>query len=339
MLFLSAFVVVTAYLSATSFATGSLNYGLYYAVCSAIFFWIWLPHICQNWFQIGLILNTPGCDYLAMDRQLTSATNLFEALRCPTRRLLYPELALLKMYQGLYAEAESWMRKALDDIAKSRFSKLPQFAIHECTLATIYAREQRFDEADNELEKAFKRVYTSYRGAEMFMMFPLAVRASLKLQKEDLQGANEDVGNLLRAIERYEPARGLWKTYAPRLKCSCYLVGAIVYLKLNQQEKSDKFVETFFNTIAENGVAISPVSVKWINMLAEQYLQIRRYETAEDLLDVSYDLLRQVPNHPDCQPTLASYKQLLLDTGREKEVADMLAWVKPQRKDLPASTT
>jgi len=338
MVLLSGYILATSYYAAANFAIGYWSYGLYYGLASIVFLWIFLPHIFHNWCRIYMIASSPDCDYIRLDRLLSRISKVLQTMRCPAARLLGPDLGTLRLYQGRYAEAEHLFISTLQEIERSPslLRGLPQHAIYECALATAYARQHRLDEAYGELEKAFKRVQKAGAESQMYSIFPLAGRASLNVEKDDLQAAQEDIGGVLSALKGIEPPRGAWRNYAPRLKCTAYLVSAVVYMKMNEVEKANKFFDAIFNTIDQTSDAISPLSVKWINVLAQEYMHKHLYEKAESLFNLSYGLLRHVPDHPDCQQTLSCFRQLLLETNREQEIKDMLAWVRPSFKELPS---
>jgi tetratricopeptide (TPR) repeat protein len=330
------YALIFAYYSFANFAHGFWDYGLYCGLTSLFMFWLFAPSVYQNWMRIYVVWHMPSCDYLQMERDFSRIAKILKKLRCPSAGIAQYDLATLKMYQGHYVEAVDLYTAALKDSEKSQYRNEPFFSIYECVLASIYARQDRMEESHQQFEKAFNRVKNTSEANKLYSVIPQLYRASLLAENADLERAREDIVKVLSVFETCRLPRGFRKRFLNRLKAAANLIGANVFLKGNDLEQANKFRDAYLLAYAEDSEVLTPVSVRAINRLAEGYLSRGLHESAENLLNLSYGVLRRIPNHPDGQETLSSFKRLLLDTDRKDEIEDMLLWVRPLPRELLA---
>jgi tetratricopeptide (TPR) repeat protein len=331
-------VSFTAYYSAVAFAEGTWLSGLVYAFGSLFLLWLYAPGILENWITIYIAWHLPSCDYLHLDRICSRVVNVLRFFRC-ANSAGRQHLALIKMYEGQYGDAEYLVSNVLRDLANTQWRNAPQYVILECHLASAFARQNRMDEARDIVEKAFVRIEDASDGFELYSMFPLLHSMSFDIEEGHLDKAKESLIALQHSIAAPKLPRGFSRAWLTKLESGTALLSAILFLRTGELEIAEKSYLTFFDFVARDEESINPLHVKWMNLLAREYLQNKMYDRAEDLLNLSYGLLRRIPNHPDCQQTLGLFRQLLLETNRKDQLEDMLAWVRPLNRELIGQDT
>ena len=270
---------------------------------------------------------------MSLSKVCNSAVRFMKFFRCPNSAG-QNVLAGIKMSEGQYGDAEYLFSDMLQRIGKTQWRTAPQYVIYECNLALAYVRQHRVDEAKDILEKAFVRLKDVSKEFEVYSIFPLQHSMMIDIEEGNLEGAKEKLDMLREHFLSPQLPRGFSREWFTQLQSSTSLASAILFIQTGELELAEDSYQSFLRFRANDQAAITPLSVKWMNLLAKEYLQNKMYERAEDLLNLSYGLLRRVPNHPDCQQTLGLFRQLLIDTNRKEDIEDMLAWVRPLNREL-----
>jgi tetratricopeptide (TPR) repeat protein len=253
--------------------------------------------------------------------------------------LIFFEVGLGAVCMGRadYDEAEELFFNCVERVRKILKSRIvrrkwlyyPNMAVLLCHLSRAYSSQDRFEEAERAamegLEFARNIGRYSYARVEVFPLFALAYT---HLRSGELEKAEKEYNQViqLNASTKAPPSYGN-SVFAPIMQ-GCRVGLATIAIKKGDAEASKIYWHEYLGMVHENAAALSPSFLRSFNLLANDYMNAKLYDQAEDVIDFAYALAKQYFDHPDAQETLNYFEKLLLLTDRQSEIAEMRAWLR-----------
>jgi tetratricopeptide (TPR) repeat protein len=323
---------------------GNLFLASIFGVCSLLYLWatgscyVTLP--VSAYFQLKYRSDP---NYLALERLHRQAARLLRAL--PFRKTRHLEttlsnLGVLRLCQGDYEGAEKLFAESINSLEKSRLrNKSTSMIILYSNLGVTYLRQGKYVEAELQAAKALE-IAESPGIAKRYPIMqapPLAVHAAARLH----------LGETESAVDCYKQALTLYESSAlpPYHSAIAYKQGlafcnlglALATIKLGQQQESLQALDKAWKMAVDDPGIMSTLALNTLNLLANEYINNKLFDQAEELLQLAYSVGFAHPFHPESKKVLSYYEKLLLLTDRQSEVHDMRQWLRPVPKIGQAS--
>ncbi|HNB25172.1 MAG TPA: hypothetical protein PKZ32_22315, partial [Candidatus Melainabacteria bacterium] len=208
-------------------------------------------------------------------------------------------------------------------------------------LAVAELRQEKFIEAELTATKALEvaELPEMQKKYKKLMGPPLSVMAAVRLHLGELESSREYGEKALACYKIATNPPGYNNSTFNQAQIFCLLGLALVEIKLNRDAKSLEYCNQVLALIQDNYTGLTTLSLEWLNLLANEYLNKKYFEQANALLDVAYLIGRENPFHPDAKKLLSYYEKLLLLTDKQNEVSDMRAWLRHIESKNALSTT
>lgn len=238
-------------------------------------------------------------------------------------------LALMRLCQGNYDSAEDLFRHAYSYAGKDRqLRDTFAAAILVNNLACACLRRGNYVEAELHANRALEILeLKKNKQFKVISALPHAVIGNVHCR---LGEYDTSIEHFLKAIQIYDTEKapvGTINTSLSQGKTQVYLWLAYDYIKVDKISESEKICDRAFVLIEQDAGAVNALTLEVLYMLANEYMNLRKMDRAEKLLEIAYGLCAETPFHPDAKPLLNYFEKLLLLTDRQNEVADMRAWL------------
>lgn len=245
--------------------------------------------------------------------------------------ILTSNLALLRLCQGNYENAESLFRDAVTFISKETVVKDSfSAAILINNLGCACMRLGNYVEAEVHANRALEILaLPKNKNYRLVASLPYSLIGAVHTKLEEYDTALENFKEAFRIYENEKAPAGTIMTSFTQGRTQVRLWTAYVHAKLGKLEESENDCDLAFTLIQQDATAINTLTIEILYMLANEYMNAKLYERAERVLGLAYSQCVESPFHPDAKLVLNYYEKLLLLTDRQSEVADMRAWLRP----------
>jgi tetratricopeptide (TPR) repeat protein len=235
--------------------------------------------------------------------------------------------SVVRLLQGEYDLAELSMLQALRYIEnRKRWRQSGLAALIYNNMAVLKMRNGELEEGEEYANKALS-IYTRGKSPKLACL-PYINIGWARLKQDKPQEAEECLRKALKDLEGRLPLYVMQSSITFAHSNTLILLADALY----RQEKvteADQLCDGIIKSLTADNSSIAITSVLVLTDLANTLIARKDFVRAEPLLEQTYALVRQFPTHPDCQPLLQSYAELLCLTHRESELPDLKNWVRP----------
>jgi len=316
----------------TLFTMSSPLYLFPYFLFLSFISYFMIPLFIHNCVQIGVQRDIVGRDYEAIDRAYSRTLKLTDKLHMNhggVRTFLLAEIGRMRLLEGHYDSAESFFMEALASTTKDQRTPLISKAILYFNLAGTLRRQGLYHEASDRYEMGMKFLTSTDAKTLAFLSFANLSIASLKIEQNDLNGAEQCLLKAKQLMDRTDLQKAFPTVRKIQAELSCLSALTLVLLRKGDMPAAETISGKFLTLANQHLCEITSLELKTLDLIAAEYLTLGRNERAERFLDVAYAVARDFPFHPDSQLALESYEKLLLLTDRKAEVHDMRLWLRP----------
>lgn len=314
------------------FAIPSPVYLLPYFALITLITYLSLPIFVHSCVQICVQRDILTRDYEAIDRAYQRTLNLITKLHlnhAGVRTFLLAELGRMRLLLGHYESAENYFVEAIASTIKNERAPMINRAILYFNLAGTIRRQGRYNEASERYEMGMRFLTSTDTKTLAFLSFANLSIAALKIEQDDLDGAEERLLKAKELMDRTDLQKAFPTVRKVQAELSCLSALTLVSLRKRDLSAADANSEKFLQVASQHLGEISPLELRTLNLIAAEYLALGQNENAEKFLDVAYAVARDYPFHPDALSSLECFEQLLLTTERPTEVHDMRMWLRP----------
>lgn len=259
--------------------------------------------------------------------QLVTQLPLRKTLDVP---VMMSNLALMRLCQGNYESAEELFRQAHSYIQRDKYLK-DSFAaaILLNNLGCACLRMGNLVEAELHAHKALEILaLPKNKSQKVVTALPYSVIGTVHAKLGEFDTAEEHLTKSLEVYSRETVPAGTITTSLSQGKMQTFLWLSLVYLKQGNIARAQTHCDTAFSIIADDPMAMNTLTIEVLNLVANEFMNLKQFDRGERLLELAYSLCAESPNHPDARQTLNYFEKLLLLTDRQSEVADMRGWLR-----------
>lgn len=272
--------------------------------------------------------------YSELDIAHARALKLLSKLPCRKTLdvpIMMSNLGLMRLCQGHYENAEDLFRQAYSYIKKDRYLR-DSFAaaILLNNLACACLRRGNLVEAELHANEALE-ILSKPKSKQYKIMtaLPHAVIGNVHARLSEYDTSVEHLTEAIEIYQNYKAPAGTIGASLLQGKTHTSFWLAYDFAKMGKWPESEKHLQSALTLIDEDSSAINALTIEIMYMLANEYMNVQKFDRAERLLDLAYGLCVETPFHPDAKNVLNYYEKLLLITDRQAEVADLRAWLRP----------
>lgn len=239
-------------------------------------------------------------------------------------------LAIAQLEQGHFKSAEATYRNALLQAQRSYGGRdtrwAPTVAILSTNLAVACIKQNNFVEADLLVDQAFEILKkANSQGLEILSTFPHLAASAIQYELNEITEAQHHAEMAMTTLQTASRPLQL-RTAIIGSETQAILQLATLYIRNGNLAKANELCDQIINDCPS---PLSTLSLKWLNLLATDYMNCQDFDRSERLVTMAYEIARDYPYHPDARPTLDCFEKQLLLTNRQAEVADMRSWLLP----------
>jgi len=224
------------------------------------------------------------------------------------------------------ARDEPFVDQAPSNFAIARYYNL---SMTYCHLAVAQVCQNELSEGESSALRALEICdKPNSKSYDLLKMYPIVILGNIHILRGDLEQASEKYNRAL-LIFKESPAIswiGSSSTDPPLMAASLGL--AIVTVRQDDSSSSFTHWRDYEERASHFTDPISPNVLKYLNMYANDCMNLKHNEVAEQVLNHAYMIAQRNFDHPSAKETLNYFEKLLLLTGRESEVKDMRAWLR-----------
>jgi tetratricopeptide (TPR) repeat protein len=329
--FMSAVLIILAYFFFTALASGAVASATWCAMLLCLLTWMYVTPLTTCCLYIYMYKHLHDRNYGLVETAFSRA--IFVLNRLPVYKATYipgllSNLGLARLAQGHYESAESLFRDALSQAEsfsrRSRSARwLPSLCVLYNNLAVACIRLGNYVEADLLIDKGIKLLESNQNKRYQFYLAPLQLAASaVRCELGELPAAEEHIQKALDILRRAGNSASR-KLY---LEFHCYLQQALIHARQGDFAKADPICDQI---LSQEMALFSTMSLKSLKLLAAEYINQKRFDRSEHLLELAYAIARDHPFHPDSKEILTCFEKQLQLTDRQLEVAEMRSWLRP----------
>ncbi len=247
-----------------------------------------------------------------------------------TYNTLQSNLALHYTASGDFHKAENLYDDIIARIS-ARKAKLnyPLAAIYLNNQALVYLHQGEYRGAEMMARKSLA-IWSGLKGNDMNgMAYALANLLAVHLHDGDLETLHKDADKAIALITSDNQPAYIVAESRIGVYAQCLLYKGIACLRQNRQQEGIAMATALLSCHASGMHPQFGYSIPGLNEMAQLLLKSGESEKAEELLEIAYETLKVHPMHSDGPELLDTYADLLADTGRGHEVADLKNWVRP----------
>lgn len=333
---LSLIGLVFVLLGSSALMAASNGSWLHFGVSAALFaYWAWAFGASFVSIPLVMHLNIKYGQKKYGELDVAHSRALKMVMQLPCRKsvdvpVLMSNLALMRLCQGNYENAEQLFRKANEYIAKeSRLNNTFAAAILTNNLGAACYRLGQLAEAEVHANKAIEIFeLNKNRSWRIGLALPHLLLGATHAKFGEFETAQEHLDRAKYITETEKlPAGTIFTSFAQsRNQLSLWL--SYVHLMQDDLAEAEAECDDAIVRIASDPSGANTLTLEILLMLANEFMNIKQFERAEKLLDIAYSISAEWPFHPDAKQTLNYYEKLLLLTDRQSEVADMRNWLR-----------
>ena len=291
-----------------------------------------LPIFVHSCVQLYVQRDIAERNYEGIDRAYSLTLKLINKLHLNhggVRTFLLAELGRMRLLEGQFDSAESFFMEAIASTIKNERAPRINRAILYFNLAGTLRRQGLYKEASDRYEMGMKFLNGSDAKTLAFLSFANLSIASLKIEQDDLVGAEQCLLKAKELMDRTDLQQAFPTVRKTQAELSCLSALTLVLLRKGDMPAAETIGEKFLVIAHQHMGEMTSLEIKTLNLVAAEYLTLGQNERAEKFLEVAYAVSRDFPFHPDAQVSLECYEKLLLLTDRKAEVPDMRQWLRP----------
>jgi tetratricopeptide (TPR) repeat protein len=244
--------------------------------------------------------------------------------------VLMSNLALMRLCQGDYESAESLFRQAVEYMEKEkRLNSTFAAAILMNNLGFACNRRGNLAEAEICADRAIQIFELSKNKAwRIGLSLPYSLKGVIHAKFGEYDTAEQNLREAYRVYNTERMPAGSVETSFQQGKNQLLLWLAYVLLKTEKREEAELMCDQGVKSIASDTSGANTLTLEILLMLANEFMNLRDFARAEQLLEIAYSIGAESPFHPDAKLTLSYFEKLLLLTDRQSEVADMRNWLR-----------
>ncbi len=269
-------------------------------------------------------------EYLELEKSHRKMLRLLNALPVPkdsTFAALYINIALGQMQRGLSEQAEASLLEGMNYLNTEKKAYRPMAAVMYCNLGCARFRQDKISESLEAYQKALELVeampdfYASYK---IIAFTGLGIAYSRACDYEKAKGYFQACIDYCAS----EKIKAINKRSIPNVTFAAGMGLALAYARLKELKRSYGFYDKSMNIYARNNDCGDANCGYILSELAKVYLENGDMSRAETICQLAYKWCSQQPIHPESLMLLSVYEELLRNTRRESEVADMRRWLR-----------
>lgn len=246
------------------------------------------------------------------------------------------QVGRMRMFQGFFDGAETPMERGLEIALKDKHLKHSSFvAMLHANLGMAYVRAQRIIEAEMQFEQAMSAFppdskLTNHQKpliASCKAYVNISIGAA-KFELGDLDSAYEHIVIGMTVLQSGKPPEPLQLIHVRQTMLHSHAMLALIEMRKGDLKEADEHLQRFFRVIATDAPLITSSHLRVLTLLADEYISVEKFETAEQILNVAYKVGHESSHHPDAQQLLGIFEKLLVLTDRKDEVSDMRSWLR-----------
>lgn len=322
--------VYAAALLARALMTFDPLLGIHSTIILLILTWGFGGIVMESYLAVRLVKEMRRHNYFAVEKSYARAIRLWTSL--PIRRagrlgLAYSNLALMRLLQGKFDQAEQPLRESVRLLeSDERLSKHYSMAIAVNNLAVVLVHCGELDEAEK-LSKRALSIYQEKTKSTSGAAFPLINLAAICLRQKRLEQAEQHLDRAQFLLDYNKKPFLILKDSISHAKTACQL--NIAYLRCEQGRipEARDICEDLLNS--EHAEHLRTSSLETIARICQHLIDNDEFGLAERILEHAYAIGRSQPDHAHTALLLDAYASLLSRTGRTDEVQDMRRWIRP----------
>lgn len=324
----SIFLAVWLGMSVWLLVDAAMHPTIYYLTVNLVIFLVWnilfFPGAVASMLSLYLVKAQETGSYLAVDRAYSKYQKNFPLLFTANKKIAatnYCNLGTARLYQGNYEGAEKCYTIAIDTASRDkRFAKTAYMGMLYNNLAVCLMHQGRLEEAEHIAQNAVDLVREkTARKWGAAQGLPLTTMGGILL----LQNRLDDAEARLDEAQTYYALDPGWGN----MKVSQFMYRALLAARQGKFDSSLSSFEDLMHLRAVSPTWFSNLSVMPLYLLANEYMNAKRFDAAQRALQVAYEVAKEHPVHPVSVKLRSFCEKLLLLTDRQNEVADMHSWL------------
>jgi len=312
-------------------ALGQYAVALFNFSYACLIYWLYTgPAFIEFPLCLRILSSMDSAHFANMDRRYTLGVRLWRVLpifKGSGYLRMLTNQSLVRLLQGDYDGAEAPIAEALSIISSRKSLRNSQFAA--IVLNNMACLQLRKDELAEGEKLAMQALEIHRRGRSPGLCaFPLINLGWLRLKQHRPVEAEEYLREANKLFAGKLPM-GILKPSVTYASTNGLIMLADALYQQDKTEEANKVCDGLIGSLAKDSSCMAITSVMLLTNLADTLMERNELSRAEKLLEYTYDLVRQFPVHPDSQPLLLSYTQLLSITDRKSELEDLKSWVRP----------
>jgi tetratricopeptide (TPR) repeat protein len=324
----SIFLAVWLAMSVWLLVDAALHPTIYYVTVNLVIFFLWnvfvLPTAVASMLSLYLVKGQEKGNYLAVERTYSRYQRNFPWLFAANRKVAatnYCNLGTARLYQGNYEGAEQSYAQAVAVAASDKkFAKTAYMGMLYNNLAVCLMHQGRLEEAEHIAQNAVDLVRDkTARKWGAAQGLPLTTMGGILV----LQNRLDEAGERLDEAQSYyaqDPGRG-------NMKVSQFVYRALLAARQGKLDQSISYFKELMQLREACPAWFSNLSVMPLYLLANEYMNAKQFDAAQQALQVAYAVAKEHPVHPVSVKLRSFCEKLLLLTDRKSEIADMHSWL------------
>lgn len=256
-------------------------------------------------------------------------------LQLPCRKstdvpVLMSNLALMRLCQGNYESAEELFREAVEYIGKDkRLNSTFAAAILINNLGCACYRRGNLAEAEICADRAISIFELSKNKSwRIGLSLPHLLKGVIHAKFGEYDTAEQNLRDAHKVFNTERMPAGSVETSFQQSKNQLLLWMSYVLLKREKRDEAELMCDQAVKLMASDTTGANTLTLEALLLLGNEFMNLRDFARAEQLLEIAYSIGAESPYHPDAKQTLSYFEKLLLLTDREAEVADMRNWLR-----------
>lgn len=244
--------------------------------------------------------------------------------------VLMSNLALMRLCQGNYESAEDLFRQAVEYIGKDkRLNSTFAAAILMNNLGCACFRRGNLAEAEICADKAIEIFELSRNKSwRIGLSLPYLLKGAVHAKFGEFDTAEQNLREAHKVLNTERMPAGSVETSFQQSKNQLLLWMSYVLVKSEKREEAELMCDQAVKSVASDTAGANTLTLEALLLLANEFMNLRDFVRAEQLLEIAYSIGAESPYHPDSKQTLNYFEKLLLLTDRQSEVADMRNWLR-----------
>ncbi|MFN8658233.1 MAG: tetratricopeptide repeat protein [Candidatus Obscuribacterales bacterium] len=335
----SIFLAVWLAMSAWLIIDAVLHPTIYYLVVNMALLLFWnivaLPPAVASILSMQLMKCQESGNYPQVEKSYTCLQRRTPWLFSFNKKVAstnYCNLGTARLLQGNFDGAEQAYDKAVAaGSTNKKFLTTPYMGLLYNNLAVCLMHQGRFEEAEHiALNAVSLAQQKSAKKWGAVQGLPLCTLGSILILQNRLDEAKERLDEAHPYVLD-DPGRG-------SVRPAYHMYRALLDARQGDIDASLAVFKDLMDIKESNPHCVTTLAIMPLYLLANEYMNAKRYQAAEQALHTAYAVAKQNPVHPVSIRLRSFCEKYLLLTNRQSEVADMHSWLWESPKDIPQLT-